>query len=190
MNFLKTILLFIVFYSISATAQQNRIVEVWNNYFNPNSIVAFEGDTITWLWREGIHTTTSLTIPFMASSWDAEINAANKSFKYVIDRIGDYNYYCKNFGLIDNMSGFIFVAIPNFVKKEIASNFFQFLSRSKIELNNEVKQVTILNYSGQNISYNKPQANQIELFQNGLYIVKIELFSGEQFAFKWNIFDL
>jgi hypothetical protein len=63
--------------------------------FSPSSISTVKvGDTITWSWVGGSHTTTSMTIPSGAASWDHPLNATSTSFSYIPTLLGTYNYKC------------------------------------------------------------------------------------------------
>lgn len=69
-------------------------VQVSNFQFNPSTVNAVVGDTIRWTWVSGTHTTSSLTIPGGASSWNADIKGSVKTFSYKITVAGTYNYQC------------------------------------------------------------------------------------------------
>ena len=71
-----------------------RIITVQNYFFSPSPMVAYIGDTIKWQWVNGLHTTTAVTIPNLADSWDALIDGNNQTFLYVIQNPGPYNYHC------------------------------------------------------------------------------------------------
>lgn len=62
--------------------------------FTPANITVTVGDTVKWQWVEGIHTTTSTTIPSGAASWNAPLDAANQIYRYVVTHPGVYNYVC------------------------------------------------------------------------------------------------
>lgn len=69
-------------------------ITVQNFSFNPSSLTANLGDTIVWQWSSGSHTTTSMTIPGSAASWDANLNSSSTSFTYVPSVVGSYSYKC------------------------------------------------------------------------------------------------
>lgn len=50
------------------------------------------GDTVKWVWINGVHTTTSNGIPLGAQPWNVELNQFNTSFTYVVKGGGTYNY--------------------------------------------------------------------------------------------------
>jgi plastocyanin len=70
------------------------MVEVEDFEFNPTIFTINVGDTIMWMWDEGIHTTTSSTIPAGAIAWDAQITESNPLFIYVATVPGSYDYAC------------------------------------------------------------------------------------------------
>ena len=72
----------------------NHIVSVVNFAFNPDTLYAHVGDTVTWQWGSGTHTTTSSTIPATATPWNAAITSSSTTFAYVITMPGAYNYSC------------------------------------------------------------------------------------------------
>lgn len=69
-------------------------VTVENYQFSPSSLNVMVGDVIHWEWINGDHTTSSLTVPAGASSWDAPMNSTNTSFDYTVTTPGDYTYQC------------------------------------------------------------------------------------------------
>jgi len=165
----------------TVSAQRKIIIEVYNNYFLPNQVLATEGDTIVWKWREGNHTTTSLEVPFGANNWDNEINPNLREFSYVMKESGEYGYYCKNFGVQDNMSGFIFCAEPNAIaeydnsiitlKPNISNTIIQ------IDLFSDATEIEIFDLAGKLIKKFNNQQNttflDISNYKNGLYILKV-----------------
>ena len=69
-------------------------VTVANFSFSPSSFSATVGDTVMWMWTAGSHTTTSLTVPAGAASWNNPMNSSNTMFNYVITQPGNYTYWC------------------------------------------------------------------------------------------------
>ena len=52
------------------------------------------GDTITWNWVNGTHTTTSIAVPTGALNWDHDMNATSTTFSYVVAVPGAYTFRC------------------------------------------------------------------------------------------------
>lgn len=70
-------------------------VQVANNVFIPDSVVACSGDTIKWVLTQGTHTTTSTNIPGGAISWDQFMSSTGvTTFTYVVVVSGNYDYVC------------------------------------------------------------------------------------------------
>jgi plastocyanin len=69
-------------------------VQVQNYTFANNPGTVTVGDTITWVWVEGSHTTTSTSVPAGAASWNSAISANVTTFSYVVTEAGTYNYQC------------------------------------------------------------------------------------------------
>jgi plastocyanin len=91
----KTVLLILItFFASTLSFATTRIINVQNFSFSPDSVNAFVGDSIKWVWVSGNHTTTSTTIPASASTWDNLINSTSTSFIYVVQLQGTYRYKC------------------------------------------------------------------------------------------------
>jgi plastocyanin len=69
-------------------------VNVQNNQFVPAALNVVVGDVIHWVWIEGIHTTTSVTIPSGASAWNSPMDVTQTTFDYTITQVGTYSYQC------------------------------------------------------------------------------------------------
>ena len=81
-------------------------VNVSDFQFQPKTVNAKVGDTIQWVWKTGTHTTTSVTIPAGAITWDRVMDATHKSFRYRLRVAGTYKYKCTPHGSI-GMNGTI-----------------------------------------------------------------------------------
>lgn len=82
------------FLFISKSHSTTWTVLVSDFVFNPNNLNITVGDTVKWQWVSGIHTTTSLTVPSGALSWDQAITGTSQTFKYPITVAGAYHYKC------------------------------------------------------------------------------------------------
>lgn len=99
--------------AVVASTPQTINISVSDFVFTPNSVNATVGDTISWIWVSGTHTTTSGVIPGGASSWDNPISSGNTNFKYVVTQAGVYGYYCtphQGMGMV----GVINVSAPSY----------------------------------------------------------------------------
>ncbi len=100
----------LLFFS-SSTFCTTHLISVQNFSFSPASVNAIVGDTITWQWVDGSHTTTcdgvfpGTSLPPGAPTWDSPINSTTTFFSYVIEVDGDYNYVCMPHS--PNMAGMI-----------------------------------------------------------------------------------
>lgn len=70
------------------------VVTVANFSFNPNTMNVNVGDTVRFTWSNGSHTTTSVTVPGGAATWDNPMNSNNTVFDYKVTVAGTYNYKC------------------------------------------------------------------------------------------------
>jgi plastocyanin len=97
-NLLQTmgiIAFLMVIFPQSGVYATKHVVTTQNFFFSPVNLPnVFVGDTIRWVWVNGVHTTTSTTIPPGAATWDAPISFTSQSFEYKITVAGTYNYRC------------------------------------------------------------------------------------------------
>lgn len=100
---------FIILNFTSAPAVAKKwIVKVSNNSFVPYNLThVTAGDSIQWQWQEGVHTTTSTSVPEGADSWDHPISLYDQSFTYVPTVNGTYFYQCTPHA--PNMNGIFLV---------------------------------------------------------------------------------
>ena len=108
---MKKILLLAAFLigSVSAASAADHQVRVSDFRFNPKNVNAVAGDTITWKWQNGMHTTTSTNIPAGATPWNAPIDSTHTQFRIRLTVAGTYNYQC-NFHFAQGMTGKIVVS--------------------------------------------------------------------------------
>ncbi len=90
----KFALLFLLFAFFSTIKATTINVDVSNFAFTPVSFDAAVGDTVTWTLIEGVHTTTSTSVPVGAASWDYSFTGVGDTFSYVITVAGVYEYHC------------------------------------------------------------------------------------------------
>ena len=133
--------LIVIFFTVNSFAT-TRMITVQNFSFSPSSLTANVGDTIKWQWVSGTHTTTSTTIPIVATSWDAPISSSSPTFIYVLSTPGTYNYKCTPHESM-GMTGVI-TAQPNAIKQieSVVNNY-------KLEQNypNPFNPVTKINFN-------------------------------------------
>ncbi len=90
----KTLFFFALALCISSCFAKVHKITVSNFQFSPSAVNARVGDTIMWVWKNGTHTTTSLTIPMGAAAWNSNMNSTTKRFLYVVTKVGTYNFDC------------------------------------------------------------------------------------------------
>ncbi len=69
-------------------------VNVEDFQFSPATLNVKVGDVIHWVWVSGFHTTTSLSVPGGAGTWDASIISSSQTFDYTVSAVGSYSYQC------------------------------------------------------------------------------------------------
>src|SRR5205823_5412367 len=104
-NYLLAFFLLASFHSARATLVT---VAVMDFQFNPPSVTMNVGDSVTWFWQSGTHTTTSTTIPSGAASWNSPIDQTHPVFLYHATVAGSYDYIC-SFHVSMGMTGHITV---------------------------------------------------------------------------------
>ena len=95
--------------SVSAAWSADHRVRVSGLSFTPSTVNAAVGDTVTWIWQNGMHTTTSTNIPPGARPWNAPLDTANTRFRTRLRAAGTYSYQC-NFHFSQGMVGTIVVS--------------------------------------------------------------------------------
>ena len=95
--------------SVSAASAADHRVRVSDFRFMPRTVNAVVGDTITWMWQNGMHTTTSVTIPAGARPWNAPIDSTHTRFRTRLMVAGTYSYQC-NFHFAQGIVGTIVVS--------------------------------------------------------------------------------
>jgi plastocyanin len=64
-------------------------VHVTNNQFTPEFVEIYLGDTVRWIFDEGVHSTTSYD-----GEWDSDLVGAGTVFEHTFQGTGQYDYYC------------------------------------------------------------------------------------------------
>jgi plastocyanin/uncharacterized protein YegP (UPF0339 family) len=90
----KTLFFLAAVLCISTCFARVHKITVSNFQFSPANTNAKVGDTILWVWQNGSHTTSSLTIPAGAKPWNAPMNSMHKRFGYIVTKTGVYNFQC------------------------------------------------------------------------------------------------
>ena len=108
---MKKILLLAALFTASVCAARaaDHRVRVSDFRFGPRTVNAVVGDTISWMWQTGMHTTTSVNIPAGATPWNAPVNVNSPRFRIRVTVPGTYRYQC-NFHFAQGMRGTIVVS--------------------------------------------------------------------------------
>ena len=89
----RFIFLLVIFLSqIIISRATTYIIETSDFQFTQDFDTIQVGDTVKWVWINGVHTTTSNGLPPGAQPWSVELNQFNTSFSYVVKGGGVYNY--------------------------------------------------------------------------------------------------
>jgi len=107
--------------SASAASAARIRVTVQNFTFQPATINAHVGDQIIWRFVNGMHTTTSTSVPVGARTWNAPIDSAHLQFRYRLRVAGTYQYQC-NFHFGQGMVGTINVSAASPAQAQPATN--------------------------------------------------------------------
>jgi plastocyanin len=62
--------------------------------FSPSNTTVQVGDTVRWVWTSGSHTTTSISVPTGAATWNSPLTSTVTQFEYKVTVEGTYNYVC------------------------------------------------------------------------------------------------
>ena len=95
--------------SVSAAWAADHRVRVADFRFGPKTVNAVVGDTISWVWQNGMHTTTSVSVPAGAMPWNAPMDISHTQFRIRLTVAGTYSYQC-NFHFAQGMVGTIVVS--------------------------------------------------------------------------------
>jgi plastocyanin len=88
-------LTFMLFMGYSNAAIHKVLVGQGGSYtFSPSTLNVVVGDVVRFQWVSDNHTTTSLTIPSGAVSWDSPMTANVTVFEYTVTTEGTYLYEC------------------------------------------------------------------------------------------------
>lgn len=145
------LLIFILCTSLAINATEH-LVKVRDFAFSPILVMAAQGDTVTWVWESGIHTTTSVGIPAGAASWNAPISSNNLTYSYVVKEAGDYSYKCTPHGSMGMAGAISVVGTTTGINSINGAETLKFKTdwlNKTIEISNkELSQVEIISIEG------------------------------------------
>ena len=90
-------------------------VTVQDFEFVPRDLVISAGETVTWTWSDGFHSTTSgadSNDPNAGSLWDYWLFSGQKTYAYEFTTPGYYPYFCRVHDAL-NMRGSVTVLRPH-----------------------------------------------------------------------------
>ena len=106
-----------LFFNNIIFAQTTHIVQASDFVFTPSSLTISQGDTVKWVWVNGMHTTTSDS-SVGEEVWNGPLDQSHLSFSHVFSHDGVFHYKCiYHVGL--GMIGTITVESPTFVSNNI-----------------------------------------------------------------------
>lgn len=184
--------------SSSAVFATQYSISVSNFQFSPSIVYAFVGDTIVWNWVGGTHTTTSVSVPVGANTWNIPMTSANTTFQYVVKVAGTYDYVCTPHA--PGMAGQIVVHIALGMKKEKEKAFkistYSTENNLSVSLTSAVVahgQMAVYDLLGRIINKEKIEVSNGENryvfdtrnLQRGIYFIKAEIGNIEIPAIKF-----
>ena len=72
-------------------------VQVGNFFFSPQELTIKAGDTVRWVWADGIHTSTSGDPEDPETTgdvWDGPVTSQNTTFEFTFPDTGVFPYFC------------------------------------------------------------------------------------------------
>lgn len=83
------------------------VIDVKSNFFSPTDVTVKPGDTVRWVFDQGVHTTTSST-----GLWDSGVLSPGSTFEYTFNTVGDFAYICTLHLDCCGMEGTVHVSQP------------------------------------------------------------------------------
>ncbi len=149
------------------------VVTVQDFTFIPGTFSADPGDTIQWQWMTGVsdHTTTSLSVPAGAMTWDAPLDSASPVFNYVVNMTGNYDYECSIHGVSMGMVGNFTVTGAAFVMVQPSGYFSlnSYISFSNLVYQFQLPVAALVQVNIYNILGNHLRTLQEGYFPTGLF---------------------
>jgi len=158
-------------------------IQVADFTFTPSLLNVTCGDTVTWNWVSGTHTTTSTTIPACANPWNASITVSTGDFSIAIPCAGTYSYNCT---IHPNMTGSIVATcLPSSVGEPMQNTPLIYPNpfRDKIYFNSaNFDKIVLYNILGKQLLELKPDAGMNTSLEtaelpSGIYI--LSFYNGE-----------
>lgn len=121
--------------------------------FSPQTLPAVLcNDIIVWQWVNGVHTTTSTSVPAGAATWDAPITSAAPTYSYVVTVAGTYAYVCTPHASMGMAGGFVATcpnAVPSLIKNYVSEVYPNpFTNKFTVEMP-DADMITLYNMVGE-----------------------------------------
>ncbi len=144
----KLYILFSLTATLIATTASAVVVDITQSgfAFSPMAVNVNVGDVIHFIYTGGTHTTTSVSVPAGAATWNAPLDAGNASFDYEVTVAGNYAYHC---AFHSNMVGGFAAALPNNIEPVLSSNEAA-LFAAGVDFNTHSLHVTFDNFNPSN----------------------------------------
>ena len=160
------------------------LITVEDFEFDPAVITVNVGDTILWIWDEGVHTTTSTLIPSGVTTWNAPIDQGNPAFMYVISQPGSYDYECiyhSTMGMVGHITALDPTGVPVLVKNGTGLDYNFTSEKLQFSFENagswRIEVYDVRGNSAKSLGYvssgNSHVEFSIEDLAQGIYIVKM-----------------
>jgi plastocyanin len=95
------------------------VVSVSNFQFSPNALNVNVDDTVRFTWVSGTHTTTSVSIPNGAATWDSPMTSGTNQFDYKVTVAGNYGYKCTPHQGMGMVGGFVASTVTGVNENEL-----------------------------------------------------------------------
>ena len=181
-------ILFLSLFLIRSTNATIHTIAVNDFFFAPASLTVEVFDTVRFVWASGFHTTTSVSVPGGAATWDETISSTSANFDYIVMELGTYNYKCtfhESSGMVASFTAIGTAgitapkALTNFTVRMLSSSVYSFtcnlskgsdLTISLYDLTGKkVRKIE----SGYHPAGEFKKLAVIEDIQKGIYIVEI-----------------
>ncbi|MEQ8767718.1 MAG: plastocyanin/azurin family copper-binding protein [Planctomycetota bacterium] len=104
-----------------ASAQTTHVVQVFNNFYTPQTVNIQVGDSVRWEWKAGVHTITngvSSLCPNAGAIFDGSVSSGLPTFTFTFNESGKYDYFCRPHELLGmvgvvNVSGLSINGTPS-----------------------------------------------------------------------------
>ncbi len=94
--------------SVGLVQANTIIIDVKSNFFSPSDVTVNMGDTVRWMFDQGVHTTTSKD-----GLWDSGVLTPGSTFEHTFNAPGDFAYTCTLHFNCCNMAGTVHVMAPS-----------------------------------------------------------------------------